>query len=116
LSFDRLGDLTGLVALTAVLAGLAVRRLYRLCWTFVAYAIVVFLGDLVPLLWPSLFTWDFFFAKEATLAALKLLLAVELYLRLFAGLPGVRRNANALFLLPLLLTLALISLRKSFPS
>jgi hypothetical protein len=105
-----LGDWIGspsVVLLPTILLGLVVRRTFRICWIFPLYLVVVFCGDLAHICWGS-FTWDFFFEKEASLAVLKLLLAIELYSRLFAGLPGARKTANVFLLFPLGLTLALI--------
>jgi hypothetical protein len=91
-----------------VLSGLIVRRGYKQCWTFGVYLLLVWLGDLVGWLTPSFYTWDFWFAKEGLVVALKLLIAFELYLRLFAGLPGARRFANWPLFGLLLLTLAML--------
>jgi hypothetical protein len=69
---------------------------------------VVWAADAVEAFAPHHYTWDFYFAKEGLIAAIKLLLAIEIYLRVFAGLPGARRLANLPLLGLLLLTLAML--------
>jgi hypothetical protein len=75
---------------------------------FGPYLAVVWFGATAPWVLPSLYTWDFYAAKEGIAAALKLLLAFELYLRTFAGLPGARRLANLPLLGLLVLTAGML--------
>ena len=99
----------GQLSYASIFAGWVVRGYYRRCWMFAPYLVVVWVGETGPWVFPSLHTWDFYFAKEGIVAALKVLLAFELYLRLFAGLPGVRRIANLPLLGLLVLTLGMLS-------
>ena len=105
LSFRRL---LSQVCFATIFAAWVARGHYRRCWMFGPYLVAVWAGDAIPLRFPSIYTWDFWAAKEGLIAALKLLLAFELYLRLFAGLPGARRLANLPLLGLLVLTLGML--------
>ena len=105
---DRLILDAGMVAFPLVMGGLLVRGLYRTCWTFLPYLVAVWVGDIVVFAFPKHHTWDFYLAKESVVSALRVLLAVELYERLFAGLPRARRIGNVPVLASLTLTLVLL--------
>jgi hypothetical protein len=98
----------GLCVEAGLIAGILYKALYRTCWAFLPYLALVWFGDSVEWLAPRLRTWDFYLAKESLVAALKVVLAMELYVRLFAGLPGARRLANIPLLASLLLTLGFL--------
>jgi hypothetical protein len=97
-----------IVLLSALLAGLVLRRAGRVCPTFVAYIAGVLAADVAVAWRPELFQWEFWMGVEVLHAALKLALAFELSLRLFAGLPGARATTQAAMLLVAALTLVAV--------
>jgi hypothetical protein len=91
--------LASLVLLLVVLAGLAVRRLYRLCYTFPAYLAAVWLGDFLILMWPAHFyQWSFWLLKETLYAVLKLAVALEIMALAYQAFPHARAAARLLVL------------------
>jgi hypothetical protein len=97
------------IVLTAiVMTGIVFKGLYRRCWTFLPYLFVVWAYDAIVWVSPSFHNWNHYVTKESLAAALKLLLAIELYYRLFAGLPGARRLANWPLLGALTVTVAFL--------
>ena len=83
------------LALVAVLAGLFVRGRARLCWTFVAYAVAVLVGNSASTLLPDRFqTPSFWVLKQGLYDALKMAMALELAWRAFEAFPGAMRTAR----------------------
>lgn len=95
----------GLAFVPCLILGIIYKSLYRTCWTILPYLVLVWLGDAVEWLAPKYHVWDVYYAKEVSVAVVKIALGLELYLRLFAGLPGARRFANILVLASLGVTL-----------
>ena len=76
-AIQRAAAILSLALLATVLAGLFVRRLYRVCYSFPAWLAAVLAGDLLMFVWPARFyTWAFWMAKETAYAALKIAIAV----------------------------------------
>jgi hypothetical protein len=91
----------------ATLAGLARRRLYRLCYSFTAYLAAVALGEALILLWPDTFyRWAFWQGKETVYGLLKLGIGLELGSLTFQAFPGASARARLIALLALLFILA----------
>ena len=83
------------LALLAALAGLASRRRFSLCWSFVAYAAAILVcGNLVAL-WPSRFyTPEFWAVKQTVYDVAKVAVALELAWRVVRAFPGAQRSAR----------------------
>jgi len=93
-----------LVLTVTVLAGLFVRRRYRVCYSFVGYLLGVLVGDLLLFVGPSslqesdwlygilgkggFYSRPFWLAKELILNFLKFAVAIELAYRTFRAFPG----------------------------
>lgn len=78
--------------LLVLIVGLVARKRYRLCWSFAAYVLLVFLSDRLIIGWPERFdTWRFWLFKETLYWCLKLAVAAEIGLLTFSQLPRVRR-------------------------
>jgi hypothetical protein len=88
----------GLVLLSACLVGLFARRRLGLCVTFTLYLGAVLLSDGLVVLWPALYTWDFWVLKESVHNLLKFGIALELTLRTFRAFPAARKTAAGLVL------------------
>ncbi len=99
------------VALCALIAaGLLLRRLHALCYSFLPYVLAVAAGDALMLGWPERFyRWGFWVAKETACGALKLAVAVELGLLAFQAFPGALRRARQVALVVALATLAALA-------
>jgi hypothetical protein len=94
-----------LMALTA--AGLLLRRRARLCRSFLAYLLIVTVGTLLAVWIPDpFFTQWFWIGKKAVYAVARSLIALEIVLLTFSGLPRARRRAE--FLLGLVLAAHLV--------
>lgn len=107
---QQISFLTSLTLLLVVLAGVLFRRLYRICYTFPAYLLAVWLGDLAMFLWPArLYVWTFWTAKETLYAVLKLALALEITALAYAAFPGARATARRMILLVLTAVLGLLT-------
>lgn len=97
--------LVGNLFLIAALAGLWVRRRWRLVYVFPLYLLAVLVLGSLPALWPARFhTWSFYWAKESVYSVLKVGVALELIVRVFQALPAARRTARWAFLLVLSVT------------
>jgi hypothetical protein len=82
-----------LVALAAV--GLVSRHRARLCWTFFFYLVVLVVGNRLPIWRPDTFhTPAFWTVKIAVYSAMQALIALEITLLTFSGLPRARRRAE----------------------
>jgi hypothetical protein len=87
------------LALVAVLAGLLVRGRARLCWSFVAYAAAVLVGNSMTSFWPARFlNPSFWILKQGAYDALKMAVALELAWRAFEAFPGAMRAARVALL------------------
>jgi hypothetical protein len=76
---DIVTRIVSLLLIPFILVGLARTRLYRASRLFTAYLMVVWLSDVLPLLWPRyFFVWTFWQLKETALGALKLGIAIEI--------------------------------------
>lgn len=101
------GPLTILVVLT----GLVVRRRLGLCYSFVAYLVAVLTSDLLVMLWPARFFWQWFWlSKELVIAVCRFAVGLELTYRTFRAFPGARATARRALLFLLLLTLGALTL------
>jgi len=100
------------LALVVLLAGLLRRGKARLCWSFLAYALAILVGNSMVSLWPDRFyNPPFWVLKQGVYDALKMAIAVELAWRAFAAFPGAMRAARRVLLALLAIsTLALASL------
>lgn len=84
-----------LMALTA--AGLMLRRRARLCRSFLAYLLIVIAGTLLAVWIPDpFFTQWFWIGKKAVYGVVRSLMALEIVLLTFSGLPRARRRAELL--------------------
>lgn len=100
---------TALALEAAVLAGLARRRLYRLCYSFAAYMLTVLAAELLIFIWPGrFFTWAFWLGKETSYAILKLAIALEIAALAYQEFPAARRAVARFILAALVLMLALL--------
>jgi hypothetical protein len=91
-----------------VLAGLFVRQRARSCWTFTAYIVAVTVSDTLMFFWPDRFyRRDIWIFKETVLNLLKLLIAVELMVRIFGAFPSAYASARRAVMIVLLVILAL---------
>ena len=97
------------VALIALLAGLAARGRWRASTSFSGYVLAVLVPDALTLLWPERFlVWEFWLFKEAVHGVLKFAIALEIAGRTFAAFPGARYVARRVLLLVLVLAWAAI--------
>ncbi len=92
------------VAAVATVVGLLVRRRARRAWAFVVYLALTAAWGLAVALVPGLVTWRAWLTKELLLGLLKLLVAVEIAVRVFAGAPESRRVARVAVLSILTMT------------
>jgi hypothetical protein len=77
--------------LLVLIAGLLVNRRYRLCRSFLAYALLVFTTDRLILGWPETFDRaTFWYVKEGAFWVLKIAIAAEIGLLTFARLERAR--------------------------
>jgi hypothetical protein len=96
-------------ALLVIAAGLAVRRRWRLSWTFAAYIPVVLLGNILVTWWPKqLHVYWFWMGKQVAYDVLKLCIALEVAWRTFRMFPGARATARRFVLLILAVTTAMV--------
>jgi hypothetical protein len=87
---------------TAILLGLLVKDRWRSCYSFAVYlaSFVVFEGAILA--WPErFFRVDFWLAKEAIEGLLKLTVALEIAMRVFARLPTARLTFALAYLMVL---------------
>lgn len=79
----------------AALAGLVVRGRARQCWSFVAYLCGILICDILCLAWPGrYYTVDFWAAKLALYAVLRMAVALEMTWRVVRSFPGALRTAR----------------------
>ena len=101
--------IVSVAAQAVLLAGLFVRRLYRVCHSFPAWLLAVVAGDLLIYFWPVRFyTWGFYLAKEITYAVLKLAIAIEITELAFQSFPSARATSRRVMLGVLLALLAFV--------
>jgi hypothetical protein len=106
---ERAPFLVSFVLLPALLFGLFVRRLHRVCYSFPAWLLAVFAGDVLMFCWPERFyTWGFWMAKETVYALLKLAIAMEITTRACQAFPSARATARQVMLAVLLALLAFV--------
>jgi hypothetical protein len=85
----------GKLALVAVLAGIAARRRYADCRTFVIYLVAVLVTETAVSLYPSrLFRWDVWVFQQFLFNVCKLAIAIEIFRRAFKLFPGARSTAR----------------------
>jgi hypothetical protein len=97
--------------LTIVLAGLFRRRLYRFCYTFPAYLLAVWLGDVLQLVAPEIFyVWWFYATKEPLYAVLKLVVALEITALAYQAFPAAHAAARRAILAVLVALLPLLTI------
>jgi hypothetical protein len=88
------GNLCAALMSLAVL-GLLARRRARLCWTFLAYLLTLILGNCLTGWLPETFQTPWFWTVKTTVyAALRGLIALEIALLTFSGLPRARLRAE----------------------
>jgi hypothetical protein len=91
-------EVMGLIAMTILLVGLAVRCRHEVAYTFTIYLAVVFVTEVLGLLWPATFyRRDFYLHKEDAINALRFGVALELMYRTFRAFPSAHRTARAVF-------------------
>ena len=106
---QRVAVAASLALLVALLAGLFVRRLYRVCYSFPAWLLAVLAGDVLMLFWPERFyTWSFWMAKETAYAALKIAIAGEITVLAFQAFPSAGATVRRVVLGVLLALLAFV--------
>lgn len=101
----------GTVFVIAALAGVIIRRRWRLWYTFALLLLVVAVHDVLVALWPSHFhrnqVWR---AKEITLILIRLAMVVEFTARVFRHFPGAMATARSIVVLILGVTFVLAML------
>ena len=98
-----------LITISIVLSGLVVKRRFDVAYTFTIYLAVVFLTDLLAVLWPATFYRKVLYLhKENALNALRFGVALELMYRTFRAFPSAHRTARMLFLALLCVTLIVV--------
>jgi hypothetical protein len=106
---ERAPVIVSFVLLAALLAGLFVRRLYRVCYSFPAWLLAVLAGDVLVFFWTQRFyTWAFWMTKETVYAVLKLAIAVEITALAFQAFPSARATVRRVMLGVLLALLAFV--------
>jgi len=96
----------GTVAMAVALAGVFVRRRYRVWFVFPLFLAVSLLCTLMMLSWPRVFyTGDFWQGKENALNLLRFAMALELAYRTFRAFPGALATLRWVSLLVLVTTL-----------
>src|SRR5215208_2805736 len=100
---ERLQHGAAVLAMLFVVAGLFVRGRAGSCWSFVAYLCAVALSDSLSALWPDRFyRRDFWMFKQSVHNLLKLVMVVELMVRILRPYPSAyaaaRRAVMALLL------------------
>lgn len=96
---QRAAFVASLGLLVALLAGLFVRRLYRVCYSFPAYLMAVLAGDVLMFAWPDRFyTWGFWTVKETLYALLKLAIAIEVSALAYQAFPSARAAVRRVIL------------------
>jgi hypothetical protein len=81
----------GTALLLVTFAGLVARRRHRLSWAFAAYLLLIAAADTAVMLWPErYYRHAFWTAKEAVLAALRMLIVMEVGGLVFQALRGAR--------------------------
>jgi len=89
----------GVALLLATFAGLVVRRRLRLSWAFATYLLLIAAADTVVLLWTERFYQHAFWtAKEAVLAAIRMLIVIEIGTLVFQVLRTARAQLVALLM------------------
>jgi hypothetical protein len=91
--------------LVSIAVGLLVRRRVTVCWSFFTYVIVTLAANRLQVHFPERFSvFTFYSAKETTLFVLKLLIAIEIWLRTFSAFPRARVRVGLLLAGALLVT------------
>ena len=99
----------GLIITLVLLIGLTIRQRYDVAYTFTIYLIVVFVTELLTLVWPDRFyRRAFYLQKENVINALRFGVALELMYRTFRAFPAAHRTARAVFLVFVSVTLAVV--------
>jgi hypothetical protein len=99
----------GLIIMSVMLTGLAVRRRFDVAYTFTIYLAVVFVTELLSLTWPDPFyRRAFYLQKENVINALRFGVALELMYRTFRAFPGAHRTARGVFLVFVSVTLVIV--------
>src|SRR2546426_9828928 len=85
----------GTILLASVLAGVLVRRRYRMWWFFTLFLAVTFVSTIMLVAWPSRFyTKGFWQAKETALNFIRFAMGLELAYRAFRAFPGALATAR----------------------
>jgi hypothetical protein len=100
---------TGAAALAVVLAGVLVRRRYRV-WYFFALFLAIMLGSTLMMMawWSRFHTAGFWQAKETALDLVRFAMALELAYRTFRAFPGALATARWVLLFVLGVTFAVV--------
>ena len=100
---------TNQVLTLALLAGLAARGRFGLCWTFGPYLALAALADLLMGVWPDQFHTQLFWLGQAVLInLLRFALALELTYRTVQAFPTARSTVRGVLLGVLVLTLGMV--------
>ncbi len=98
-------------ALALTLGGLLARGQWKQSRAFVVYLVTVLVAEGTVIFWPATFwTFDWHIARQVAYSTLKLAVAAELGVSLFAGFPGAQRSARGAVAAGLLTTFALVVL------
>ena len=109
MSFAAILMWTGLALTLALLAGLAARRRFGLCWTFGPYLAAAALADLLMTVWPDQFHTQLFWLGQAlVIDLLRFALALELTYRTVRAFPTAQATVRGVLLGVLLLTLGMV--------
>jgi hypothetical protein len=93
-----------------ILASLLLSGTWKVSKAFFAYMVAVAVPDFLFVVWPASYVWPFWITKEMAQSALKLAMALEIMVLVFAGLPRARRAAENVLALLLVVTLFRLSL------
>jgi hypothetical protein len=96
--------------IAASLVGLVARGRARQCWSFVAYLCAILTCDMLVTLWPArYYTREFWAAKLALYAILRMAVALEMTWRVVRAFPGAMRTARASALLVLVAGIVMLT-------
>lgn len=102
-----------------ILGGLALRRLFRLCYSFAVYAATVLTTEMVLVVitalfgtrpWHLYFAWNAFLAKETVYALLKLTILLEITALTYQAFPSARAAVRKLLLCVMVVVVCLLTI------
>ena len=99
------------LALTLTLAGLLSSGRWRQARSFVVYLATVLIAEFTVIFWPATFwTFDWHVTRQLAYSTLKIALAAELAVGIFAAFPGAHRAARGVVMAGILAMFAVVVL------